>query len=134
MKVNSFYPILMTSTVEEDASFYMKNLGFKATFTSDWYISLIDHYGNELAILDGNHETVPEGFNGTTTNVILNFEIDKIEEIYTNLVKSSDIKIDLDLKKEEFGQEHFIIVGPNKILIDIIKVIPASEEFIVNYE
>ena len=36
-------------------------------------------------------------------------------------------------KDEDFGQRHFIVEGPNKILIDVIQPIPPSEEFLKNY-
>ena len=38
-----------------------------------------------------------------------------------------------DIKNEDFGQRHFIVEGPNKILIDVIQPIPPSEEFLKNY-
>ncbi len=43
------------------ARFYREELGFEVVFEADWYVSLrID--GGELAILDREHETIPEGF------------------------------------------------------------------------
>ncbi|MGK4468372.1 VOC family protein [Mammaliicoccus sciuri] len=134
MKVNSFYPVLMTNTVEQDAEFYSKYLAFNKTYSSDWYISLIDAYDNELAILDVNHETVPHGFAKTTSGVILNIEVENVDEVYQSLISSKESKIVLDMKIEEFGQKHFIIAGPNNILIDIIEVIPATGEYVGNYE
>lgn len=44
MKVNSFYPVIMTKNVEESSEFFINNLEFETTFSSEWYISLIDKY------------------------------------------------------------------------------------------
>ena len=39
----------------------------------------------------------------------------------------------LALKDEAFGQRHFITRDPNGVLIDVIKPIPPSEEFLSQY-
>lgn len=134
MQVNSFYPVIRTDSVAADAHFYQDYLGFQTTFVSDWYISMIDENGNELAVMDGSHPTIPEGHRGNSTNILLNFEVEEIQPIYEQLKANPDVTFLLDLKTEDFGQEHFIILGPNDILIDIIKVIPPSEEYQANYE
>ncbi len=134
MKINSFYPVLMVNEVKECADFFMKHFDFKTSFESNWYISLIDDNNNEIAILDYNHETVPEDYKFTTGGLLLNIEVDNVDETY-DLIKDDLIdKIVLDIKSEDFGQRHFIIEGPNKILVDVIQEIPPSEEFMVNYE
>ncbi len=134
MKINSFYPVLMVNEVKECADFFMKHFDFKMSFESDWYISLIDDNNNEIAILDYNHETIPEDYKFTTGGLLLNIEVDNVDETY-DLIKDDLIdKIVLDIKSEDFGQRHFIIEGPNKILVDVIQEIPPSEEFMVNYE
>ena len=40
----------------------------------------------------------------------------------------------LPLRDEAFGQRHFITSDPNGVLIDIIKPIPPSGEFVAQYE
>ncbi len=134
MKINSFYPVLMVNEVKESADFFMKYFDFKTSFESDWYISLIDDNNNEIAILDYSHETVPEDYKSTTGGLLLNIEVDNVDEIYGLLKGDLIDKIVLDIKSEDFGQRHFIIEGPNKILVDIIQEIPPSEEFMENYE
>lgn len=42
MKINSFYPVLMTNKVRECADFFIKYFNFNTTFEANWYISLID--------------------------------------------------------------------------------------------
>ena len=37
------------------------------------------------------------------------------------------------LRDEPFGQRHFITADPNGVLIDVIKPIPPSEEFLSQY-
>ncbi|MGO4936393.1 VOC family protein [Fundicoccus sp. Sow4_H7] len=134
MQTTSFYPVLLTDHIEKDAKFFMNYFGFQATFKSDWYISLVDEAGHELAFLDESHETIPQGFNGKSSHLILNFEKEEIDDLYSQLKDKEEINFVLDLKEEDFGQKHFIIEGPNQILIDIIKVIPPTSEYSGNYE
>ncbi|MFX4229610.1 MAG: hypothetical protein ACFHHU_17570 [Porticoccaceae bacterium] len=39
----------------------------------------------------------------------------------------------LPLRDEPFGQRHFITRDPNGVLIDVIKPIPPSAEFLAQY-
>jgi hypothetical protein len=38
------------------------------------------------------------------------------------------------LRDEAFGQRHFITRDPAGVMIDVIKVIPPSEEFAAQYQ
>lgn len=134
MKVNSFYPVIMTKNVEECSEFFINNLEFETTFSSEWYISLIDKYDNEVAFLESSHTTIPEDFRNQVRGLLLNFEVDSVDKIYKKLKASLEDRIVLDIKDEGFGQRHFIVEGPEKILIDIIQVIEPTDEFKDNYE
>ena len=134
MKVNSFYPVIMTKNVEECSEFFINNLEFEITFSSEWYISLIDKYDNEVAFLESSHMTIPAGFRNQVRGLLLNFEVDNVDKIYIKLKESLEDRIVLDIRDEGFGQRHFIVEGPEKILIDIIQVIEPTDEFKDNYE
>jgi hypothetical protein len=49
-------------------------------------------------------------------------------------LKAAGLPILLPLRDEAFGQRHFITRDPNGVLIDIIKPIPPSGEFVQQYE
>lgn len=135
MEINSFYPVICSDKIQESLDFYVKNLGFTITFEADWYVSLRkkDKKQYELAILDHTHPTIPKGFNKPVQGLLLNFEVDKVDVEYERLIKNSNLPLFLDIKDEHFGQRHFIIADPNGVLIDIIQVIPLSEEFAKQY-
>lgn len=134
MKINSFYPVVMTKEVTECADFFIKYFGFRTTFAAEWYMSLIDENNNELALLDYGHETVPTGFGVPLAGLLLNVEVGDVDAAYETLKKDLADKLILDIKSEAFGQRHFIIEGPSGILVDVIQVIPPSEEYRANYE
>ena len=135
MKLTQYYPVIQTDDVEGTAEFYKTHFGFVSRFDSDWYIHLqseTDEHVN-LAILQHDHETIPAAGRGKTSGVILNFEIEDVDTEYDK-IKAAGVSIVKELQDEAFGQRHFIAQDPNGILIDVIKPIPPSEEFLANYD
>lgn len=130
MKVTSYYPVLMVDDVAGTSAFYVAHFGFKPLFETDWYVHLqaeSDETVN-LAILDGQHETVPVIGRGRATGLLLNFEVEDVDAVHARLVEAG-LPIHLPLRDEAFGQRHFITSDPNGVLIDVITVIPATGEF-----
>ncbi|CAG9168675.1 VOC family protein [Cupriavidus respiraculi] len=135
MKTTSFYPVIMTGDVAGTAAFYQRHFGFQALFSADWYVHLQsrEDAGVNLAILDGQHHTIPEVGRSRASGVILNFEVDDPDAVYRDL-QAAGLPILLTLRDEDFGQRHFITADPNGVLIDVIKPIPPSAEFAAAYE
>ncbi|WP_130860669.1 VOC family protein [Gracilibacillus phocaeensis] len=135
MKLSSFYPVLMTKNVRETSEFYQEYFGFTIVFESDWYVSLKQEETEaELAILQANHETVPNSFGKSVQGLILNFEVENVDLIYHQLIKETKLPLHLDLRDEAFGQRHFITNDPNGVLIDVITVIPPDKSFQDHYK
>ncbi len=136
MKANSYYPVLMTDDVAGTAAFYERHFRFQSLFSSDWYVHLqsTEDASVNLAILDGNHETIPAPMRGrTVSGVLLNFEVDDPDAIHAEAV-AAGLPILLPLRDEAFGQRHFITADPNGVMIDVIKPIPPSAEFAAQYD
>lgn len=129
MALTSFYPVLMTSDVAATARFFRDHLVFDVTFEADWYVSMRrDQF--ELAVLDASHETIPDGRRGhTSVGLLLNLEVDDVDAEYRRLVADGPLEALLPIRSEEFGQRHFIVAGPEGILIDVITPIEPDESF-----
>lgn len=134
MKCTQYYPVLMTAHVAETAKFYVDHLGFKPVFDSDWYVHLqsVDDESVNLAILQAGHETIPLAEPARVGGLLLNFEVDDVDAEYARL-KAEGLPILLPLRDEPFGQRHFITRDPNGVLIDIVKPIAPSAEYLANY-
>lgn len=135
MKINSFYPVVMTGDVAASKAFYTELFHFEVTFDAEWYVSLKTRQEPpfELALLDAGHATIPEGFrHRLQEGLLLNFEVDDVDREYERL-RAAGLPIHLELRSEDFGQRHFITSDPNGILIDVIEVIPPSEEYRAQY-
>ncbi|GII91347.1 VOC family protein [Sinosporangium siamense] len=135
MNPTGFYPVIATSRIDELRDFYTTHFGFRPTFTSDWYISLVlpekPHY--ELAILDHTHPTIPEGYREPVRGLLLNFEVDDVDAEYERLVTRAGLPLALPLRDEDFGQRHFIVTDPTGVLIDVITPTPPTGEYTEQY-
>jgi catechol 2,3-dioxygenase-like lactoylglutathione lyase family enzyme len=134
MKTTSYYPVILTADVPGTAAFYTAHLRFKALFESDWYVHLqsTEDKRVNLGIVQGDHETVPEPGRGRVSGVILNFEVKDPDAVYERM-KAAGLPILRTLRDEDFGQRHFITADPNGVMIDVIKPIPPSAEFLAQY-
>ncbi|MEV8536398.1 VOC family protein [Streptomyces sp. NPDC051211] len=135
-KLGGFYPVLATRNVAASRDFYTRHLGFEVTFEADWYVSLRrpDAPQYELALLDHAHPTVPEGHRvALEGGLLLNFEVDDVDSEHQRLVAEAGLPEVLPLRTEEFGQRHFIVAAPDGVLIDVITVVPPSEEYAAHY-
>lgn len=129
----SVYPVIMSDKIRQLADFFIKNFGFKEAFACDWYISLKDDAGFELAFIDNEHETIPAKYRAIGKGFILNFEVNDVDAIYDKIKGNGDIHFILDIQNEDFGQRHFIIEAPGDIMVDVIQNIPPNAEYAQYY-
>lgn len=134
MRCTQYYPVIMTGDVAATSRFYQDHFRFKAVFEADWYVHLQSAEDEKvnLAILQGDHETVPAIGRGRVSGLLLNFEVEDVDAVYDR-AKADGLPILLDIRDEAFGQRHFITTDPNGVLIDVIKPIPPSAEFLAQY-
>lgn len=135
MKISQYYPVLMTNTPAKLSAFYQEHFGFAVRFESDWYVHLQspENPGVNLALLDGQHQTIPESARAKAVGVILNFEVPNVDEVHERLT-ARGLPVLHSLRDEAFGQRHFITSDPDGTLIDIITPIPPSPEFLAQYD
>lgn len=135
MQVNSFYPVLMSDKIAATRDFYVQYFGFQITFEADWYVSLKSADSRyELAFVAYNHETVVAAYQKPVQGLLLNFEVDDADAEYERLVQTAGLPLKRELVTEDFGQRHFAIADPNGVLIDIIQVVPPSNEYAAQYK
>lgn len=135
MRITSWYPVIMTGDVAGTAAFYVEHLDFRPLFTSDWYVHLqsVDDESVNLAVLDGDHETIPESGRGRAGGLLLTLEVEDVDTVHARLV-AAGLPVLRSLRDEEFGQRHFITADPNGVLIDVITPIPPTGEFVAQYD
>lgn len=87
MQLKSFYPVLFTDDVAASSAFYTTHFGFRETFRSDWYMSLIhgENKAYQLAVMQRTHDSIPEGFREQRSSLLLNFEVPDATSEYERL-------------------------------------------------
>ena len=134
MRVKQYYPVIQSKEVAKTATFYKCHFGFRSAFESDWYVHLQSEEDPSvnLAVVQSDHETIPEGSRGASKGMILNFEVEDVDAIDQKL-RGDGVPVAKALVSEPFGQRHAIYRDPNGVLIDVITPIPPSEEFLAQY-
>ena len=134
MRTTSYYPVLMTGDVAGTTAFYVEHFRFKSLFDSDWYVHLQSGEDRRvnLGIVRFDHETVPAEARKPAAGLLINFEVSDPDAVHARAV-AAGLPILRSLRDEEFGQRHFITRDPNGVLIDVIKPIRPSEEFLAKY-
>jgi len=132
--LNSFYPVLLTDSVAESSRFYVEYLGFEKTFESAPYVSLIhgENEAYELAVISHDHDTIPEGFRRPTSALLLNSEVPSAEAEYKRL-RAAGVEVLQPIEDLPAGQRHFIFRAPGGVMVDVIEIIPPTEEFARQY-
>jgi catechol 2,3-dioxygenase-like lactoylglutathione lyase family enzyme len=128
MTVSSIYPVLMTDDVPGQIAFWTEHFGFEVTFVSDWYVSL-RREAWELAVLDHGHPTIPAGHGRVAGGVLVNLEVDDVDDEWRRLVVDGPLAALLPIRSEDFGQRHFIVAGPDGVLVDVITNIAPAESY-----
>lgn len=126
--ITSVYPVLMSTDVTASAGFFRGAFGFETVFEADWYVSL-RHGAWELAVLDARHDTIPTGYRIPAAGVLINIEVDDVDAEYERLVTRGGAQVALDIRSEEFGQRHMILVAPGGVLVDVIQPIEFTGRF-----
>jgi uncharacterized glyoxalase superfamily protein PhnB len=134
MKCTQYYPVIQTDNVTATKAFYVEHFRFAVQFDADWYCHLQSREDQNvnIAILKGDHETIPPQGRGTVAGLILNFEVEDVDAEFQR-AQAAGLPILKTLTDEAFGQRHFITCDPNGVLIDVIKPIPPLGEFVEQY-
>lgn len=118
--LKSIYPLIVTDKLTEVKDFYLKVLGFKIVFESDWYIQLEkDNY--QIAFMIENAQNQPALLHNKYDGkgLIITLEFDDVDILFKNFPSKKSII--QNLKDEEWGQRHFLVEDPIGIIIDIVK-------------
>ncbi|NVO58121.1 VOC family protein [Rhodobacteraceae bacterium B1Z28] len=134
MKCTQYYPVIQTNDVTATKAFYVDNFRFYVSFDADWYCHLQSSEDPKvnIAILKGDHDTIPTEGHGTINGLILNFEVEDVDAEFQR-VQTAGLPILKTLTDEDFGQRHFITRDPNGVLIDVIKPISPVGQFVDQY-
>lgn len=122
MKIRRLFPISITPNIKECKEFYTRFFSFGVVFEADWYIHLRNESGIEIAFmlpdLENQPEFLHEAFSGE--GVVLSLEVENAKAEYERM-KELQASFAQDLKDEEWGQRHFMLVDPAGMVVDVVQ-------------
>lgn len=130
MNVSRAFPNILADDVQATRDFYVRLLGFKVAFDSDWFVSLAStgSPAYELGIWRRDHELVPESFRRPPAGTILTFVVDDVDAVYAAAVERG-LAVVAEPRDLFYGQRQLLLTDPSGTLIDISTPGTMSEEF-----
>jgi predicted enzyme related to lactoylglutathione lyase len=136
MAIQRFLFNIPSDQIERTADFYVKLFGFEIIWRNeDWYVQLArpDNQSFHFGIIRRNYPFLPQQLQLLPQGVILTIQVDNVEAIYQEAIALGH-QIVQPIRDEEFGQRHFLMLDPNKLVINVSMPIPMSERFAANAE
>jgi len=126
----SFSRILTNICADDLAAsrdFYVRLLGFKIKYDSDWYVQLgsAEHLGLEFGIIKRTQDLVPSAFQTMPSGMYVTFVVPNVDEVYKT-AEAMGAHLIQEPRNEFYGQRRFLVLDPAGCLIDVCS--PWSEQ------
>jgi catechol 2,3-dioxygenase-like lactoylglutathione lyase family enzyme len=125
MQVRRIVPNVSSHSFEASRDFYRELFGLVVSVElDDWYLQLMAPNERSLNIgfvrpdheLLGDRPSSPGAY-----SLVLTVEVDDVDEAYTR-ARRMDAEIPLEIRDEDHGQRHFLVVDPNGLLLNVMSV------------
>ena len=133
--MNSLFPVICVKSVSDNQKYYQSLFGLNTAFEIDWYAQLQSPENEflQIAFVQRDHPSVPAKYQQIPSGVVATLEVEDVDQYYKK-AKELGLNVALDLRDEEWGQRHFMVVDPNGLLVDVVKLIPPSKSFAEHYQ
>ncbi|MEO1592154.1 MAG: VOC family protein [Cyanobacteria bacterium J06632_22] len=112
---------IITEQVQASKAFYVQHFSCEVLFESDWFV-LLQLGGGELGFmlpnLDAQAGIFRTAFNGS--GLWITIDVENVEAQFERL-QQSNVDIVEPLKREAWGDYHFVVRDPNGIGVDVVE-------------
>lgn len=131
MQLQSAYPVIVTSRLDECREFYTKNFGFDVVFEASWFIYMASaaNPGYGIAFMTPDHPSRPPGpeaFSGK--GMFLTLQVADAASEHERL-KNAGVAIAYPLAVEPWGQRRFGVLDPSGMWVDVVEQIEPAPGF-----
>lgn len=120
----ALFPVFVADNLAILRDFYLTHFGFEiAFFQEDFYLHLVSKQsGAQIGFLVPNHTSQPDFLHipFQPNGFVLSLEVANAETAYEQ-AKQQGLNIVFDLKKEVWGQYHFMITDPAGVRLDLVQ-------------
>ncbi len=133
MSLTGFFPVLLSRNVQHAQAFFERCFGMATRFECDWYVHLAHPtMAFEVAVMTTAHESLPPFAQTPASGVLLSFEVSDATAEHARLA-SIGVELVHGLRDEAWGQRHFMLRGPDGVLVDVIERIAPSPAYEAAY-
>jgi len=121
------YPIVCSDCFKKSVAFYEDHFDFVSAFEMDGFV-ILKREGWEnvyLAIIDSEHDALPEHYKRPTQGLILNYPVENVIAFYDDAYHEG-LNLISEPKDTLCGRKHFFIEDPSGLLIDVAENIDLS--------
>ena len=124
------FPCLCVEDLLRSIAFYRGLLDLDVSVDVGWYAELSGGGAPAatVAFVQRGHASVPSGFDLVRGGVLVSVMVDDVSESYARAATML-VEIAQELRDEEFGQRHFMVVDPDRFLVDVIEMTTPSVAF-----
>jgi len=111
---------ICSDDLQKSKEFYVKLLGFRVKYDSDWYVQLCSPEDSEIeyGIIQRDHELVPKEYQNTPNGMYVTFVVEDVDAVYSKVIELG-IPVIQEPRNEFYGQRRFLVNDPNGCLVDI---------------
>ena len=125
MKVVRIVPNMSSENFGASRDFYTDLFDLVVSLEHEtWYLQLMapEQRSLNLGFLQPGHEffagrEAPPG----SYSMVLTIQVDDVDEAYARAGRGAEVL--LDIRDEEYGQRHFLVVDPNGLLLNVMSAI-----------
>jgi len=126
--IQAMFPVMVTTDLEAVKLFYESVFGFNTVFYEEiFYLHLVSpSSGVQLGFLMPDLTTQPEFLHPIMSpdGFVISLEVKSAGIAYTE-AQNMSLDFAMELKKEEWGQLHFMVVDPAGFRIDVVEHLDA---------
>ncbi len=124
IEIDAVFPVMVAPNLEAVKQFYETVFGFNAVFyDANFYLHLVSpNTGAQLGFLVPNHGSQPEFLHSimSTNGYAISLEVKDAAMAYEQ-AKNLKLNIFMEIKKEVWGQIHFMLQDPSGFRVDIVQ-------------
>jgi catechol 2,3-dioxygenase-like lactoylglutathione lyase family enzyme len=119
------FPDICVADVGLSVAFYRSLLDLDVIVNHGWYAELGRDGQTLLALVQRDHETIPQAAHTSPRGVVVSFEVTDTDDVYAEATRlGSPVLVEL---AGELGQRHFMVADPDAAVVDIIQRVPLTK-------
>ena len=131
MRLQNFYPIIVTDKLVECRDFYVRFFDLEVAFEASWFVLMTADNGGRasLAFMRPEHPSAPPGperFGGK--GMCLEFQVEDAAAEHERFLRDG-APVSYALRDEAFGQRRFGLFDPAGVWIDVVQQIESAAGF-----